>query len=119
LENLPYIWGKIFDSLKNNIMKYFGVIFIIFLSFKVFSQSGKQYFGISSIQLEVRKNPNVKVARIDPLSGQILLITNELASWSKNEFISIFGENSSKLNCIFIGVYGIDHLKTYPFKDCE
>jgi hypothetical protein len=97
-------------------MKYFGVIFIIFLSIQVFSQSGKQYFGqalieikdektISSIQLEVRKNPNV--------------ITNELASWSEKEFISIFGENSSKLNCVFIGVYGIDHLKTYPFKDCE
>jgi|688.fasta_scaffold1356117_2 hypothetical protein len=111
-------------------MKYFGVIFIIFLSIQVFSQSGKQYFGqalieikdektISSIQLEVRKNPNVKVVRIDPVSGQILLITNELASWSEKEFISIFGENSSKLNCVFIGVYGIDHLKTYPFKDCE
>lgn len=111
-------------------MKYFGVVFFIALSFQVFSQSGKQYFGqalidmkdektISSIQLEVRKNPNVKVVRIDPLSGQILLITNELSSWSKNDFISIFGEYSSKLNCIFIGVYGIDHLKIYPFNDCE
>jgi len=72
-------------------MKYFGVIFIIFLSFQVFSQSGKQYFGqasieikdektISSIQLEVRKNPNVKVARIDPLSGQRLTMTLFLLS---------------------------------------
>jgi len=111
-------------------MKYFGFIIFIFLSFQVFSQTGKQYFGqalidvkdekiISSIQLEVRKNPNVKVVRIDPLTSQILLITNELDSWSEREFISFFGAYSSKLKCVFTGVYGIDHLKTYPFKDCE
>jgi len=111
-------------------MKFFGVFFFISLSFQVFSQSGKQYFGqalieikdektISSIQLEARKKPNVKVVRIDPLNSQIFLITNQLTSWSENEFISIFGEYSSKLNCIFIGVYGSDQIKKYPFKDCE
>lgn len=111
-------------------MKIFGVFFFICLSIQVFSQTGKQFFGqalieikdekaISSIQLEVRKNPNVKVVRIDPLTSQILLITNELASWSENEFISIFGEYSSKLSCIFIGVYGSDQIKVYPIKDCE
>lgn len=111
-------------------MKYLGIIFFISLSFQVLSQSGKQYFGqamidlkqektISTIQLEVRKNPNVKVVRIDHLTGQILIITNNIDTWSENEFISIFGDYSSKLNCVFIGVYGVDQLKKYPFKDCE
>ncbi len=111
-------------------MKYFGVIFFISLSFQVLSQTGRQYFGqamidtkdetlINEIQSQIRKNPSVKVVRIDPLSHQVFLITNELMSWSENDFISIFGENSSKLNCLFIGVYGKDQIRKFPFKDCE
>jgi hypothetical protein len=111
-------------------MKYFGIIFFVSLSLQVFSQSGKQYFGqamidtkdeklLNEIQVRIRKNPSVKVVRIDPLSRQVFLITNELTSWSENDFMSIFGENSSKLNCLFIGVYGKDQIRKFPFKDCE
>lgn len=111
-------------------MKYFGFIYFIFLSFQVYSQAGKQYFGqamidtkdeklINEIQSQIRKNPSIKVIRIDPLSRQIFLITNELTSWSESDFMSIFGENSTKLSCLFIGVYGKDQIRKFPFKDCE
>jgi hypothetical protein len=111
-------------------MKSFILVLFTFLSIQIFSQTGKQYFGqalidlndekiISSIQTEIRKNPTVKVVRIDPVSRQVFLITNELNSWNENEFVYIFGENSSRLNCIYIGVYGKDQVKKYPFKDCE
>ena len=128
--NPLFIWEGISDLLNNKIMKSFIFVLSTFLSLQIFSQTAKQYFGqalidlndekiISSIQTEIRKNPTVKVVRIDPLSRQVFLITNELNSWNENEFVSIFGENSSRLNCIYIGVYGKDQVKKYPFKDCE
>ncbi len=111
-------------------MRFLGIVFFLSLSVQVFSQSRKQYFGqatidlhdknvVASLQDEIRKNPSVRVVRIDALSGQVFLITNELTSWNETDFISIFGENSSKLNCTYIGIYGKDQIKKFPFIDCE
>ena len=111
-------------------MKFLGIVFFLSLSIQVFSQSGQQFFGqamidindknvITTLQDELRKNPKVKVVRIDALSRQIFLITNELDSWNSTDFISMFGENSSKLNCVYVGIYGKDQIKKFPFSDCE
>jgi hypothetical protein len=112
-------------------MRILGIIlFMLLLDQQVFSQERTKFFGqalqgihdnklVPSIEGEIRKNPKIKVVRIDALSGQVFIITNELIFWQEKEFIDLFGPNSGNLTCIFVGVYGKDAIKEFPFADCK
>jgi hypothetical protein len=109
------------------ILVFFSFLFVFSSSF---AQVSKTFFGqaklnllnkeqITSLEVEIRKNPNVHVFRIDPTNGQVFMLTEQISIWTENDFLALFGQNAEKVSCVYIGVYGHDQLKKHPFSDCK
>jgi hypothetical protein len=107
-------------------------IFISFISITSFAQqaSEKVFFvqgelhisdkpTMDSLQTLLRSKSIIKIARLDWFSKRIFILTQGIDSLSLNEFESWFGNFSSQLFCIQIGIYGVDTLNPYPFTNCN
>jgi len=107
--------------------------FLFILSF-TFSYSQSQtnsvlfaqcYFDIQDEQVmldleeNLRLHPNTNVVRLDYISQRAFIITQGLNSLTKDEFKTWFESFSSTVNCIQIGVYGVDAIDPYPFTNCQ
>ena len=90
----------------------------------------KKYFGqaqfvtedvelMSTTESHIREQAGIWMVRIDPSNGNVLVYTTELPYWTKEEFLSLFGKNSNKVQCADIGIVRKDPLRKFPFKDCE
>ena len=108
------------------------LILLLFSGFSNAQEAGKlkNYFGQAKFITEdveimkatetlIREQAGIWMVRIDPSNGNILVYTNELPYWTKEEFLALFGENSNKIQCAQIGVVRLDPLRKFPFKDCE
>jgi hypothetical protein len=111
-------------------MRFIIILTFLFLVNSFFSQSNKTFFGqaqfnitdkvvTSSIETEIRKNNSIQLIRIDASNGQVFILTNEQESWTKQDFLSLFGHFAEKLSCLSIGIHGKDKTKEYPFSDCK
>lgn len=67
----------------------------------------------------LRSNPYVAQARIDVTNGQVLVVTSGLSSLTESDFRSWLNLNDEKLSCVFVGIYGVDVFKAYPFINCN
>ncbi len=72
-----------------------------------------------TLQNEIRNNPNIEMVRLDYNTQRALIITANLEELSELDFVSWFGTHGSTLNCIQIGVYGVDVMNQYPFTNCQ
>ncbi len=83
------------------------------------------YFDIQNeqtmldLEASLRLHPNTNVVRLDYISQRAFIITQGLNSLSNDEFRVWFENFSSTVNCIQIGVYGIDEISPYPFTNCQ
>lgn len=104
-------------------------IFATAFGFEAFTQP-KQYFAqahfvsndkelIKSLEQSIRQQPGIWMVRIDALNGNVLIYTTETPFFTEEEFLDLFGEYASKINCPYIGVVRQDLIKPFPFKDCQ
>lgn len=83
------------------------------------------YFNISdraemlSIEAEMKNHANAKMVRLDFETQRAFILTKNLNTLSKEEISSWFGEYGNSINCVQIGVYGVDPMEKYPFTNCE
>lgn len=61
----------------------------------------------------------IEMVRFDMNTQRAFIITTGISELSKSDFISWFEEYSGTVNCVQIGVYGIDVMNPYPFTDCQ
>ena len=110
----------------------FSFLFLIFmiLTSYGYSQELNKYFGqahfdtddtelISKTENKIRQEAGIWMVRIDPSNGNVLVYTTELPYWTEEEFLDLFGKNSDKIKCPFIGIVREDKIRPFPFKDCE
>jgi hypothetical protein len=74
---------------------------------------------MQELESNLRANPSVAQARIDVTSGQLLVISKNLSTLSESDFRTMTGLTSEELTCLFVGVYGADVFKVYPFTNCN
>ncbi len=83
------------------------------------------YFNISdraemlSIETEMKNHANAKMVRLDFETQRAFILTKNLNSLSTEELTSWFAEYGGSINCVQIGVYGVDPMEKYPFTNCE
>lgn len=74
---------------------------------------------LDSLKIEIATIPYVEMVRLDFISQRAFIITKNIDSLSPNEFRSWFGRYESTVDCIQIGVRGVDPMNTFPFKNCK
>lgn len=109
-------------------------MFILFVSSIGFSQSSSEpattLFAqgmievqnqdeLKALESQIKLNPFVKMVRIDYATQRVFIVTKDIESLSEEDFTSWFGEHSSKLRCIQIGVQGVDEIHAFPFQNCD
>jgi hypothetical protein len=112
-------------------LKNIFFIFFISINYTVYSQQvDKKFFSQGIIQIEdknsilelekkIRNNKDLSVVRLDPTSKQFFIITNSSIELNESILKQMFLENGKDLKCINIGVYGVDEILTFPFKNCN
>lgn len=75
--------------------------------------------AMRSLELELRQHPNINVVRLDWNTQRAFILTQGIESLTIEDFKSWFGIYSSTVNCVQIGVYGIDAIDKYPFTNCS
>lgn len=90
---------------------------------RLFAQS---MFSISSqAELDLLTNaiyanhPEVEMVRLDLNTQRALVVTVGLQSLTETDFISWFEGHANSVNCVQIGVYGVDAMNPYPFTNCQ
>ena len=64
-------------------------------------------------------HPDVEMVRLDLISQRALVITTGSLPLSETDFISWFDQYSGSVNCVQVGVYGVDTMNPYPFTNCS
>lgn len=73
---------------------------------------------IIDLEREMRMNPSLQVVRLDRTSKRFFLLTLGLEELSEEDLRSWFGEFSDHVECIQIGVHGVDAVNSFPFANC-
>ena len=74
---------------------------------------------LRELEIQLRANPYISVARVDFPSKRVFLLTKNIDTFTDETFASWLGEASTKSYCHQIGIYGVDTIATYPFKNCN
>lgn len=75
---------------------------------------------IDALQFEIySNNPNVEMVRLDLITQRALFITANIESLTEVEFASWFGNYGDDVECVQIGVYGVDVMNSFPFTNCQ
>ena len=64
-------------------------------------------------------HPDVEMVRLDLNTQRALVITTGGLPLSESDLISWFDQYSGTVNCVQIGVYGVDAMDPYPFTNCS
>lgn len=72
-----------------------------------------------ALEADIRQHPNVIMVRLDFNTQRVLLYTKDISSLSENDFRSWFGTYATTLQCVQIGVNGIDTMNHFPFQNCN
>ena len=110
---------------------YLSILFSLFFTV-IFSQNQNNsvlfaqcYFDIPNeqtmldLEKDLRLHPNTNIVRLDYISQRAFIITQGVNSLTNEEFKSWFVSFSNTINCIQIGVYGVDKIDPYPFTNCQ
>jgi hypothetical protein len=74
---------------------------------------------LRELEIQLRANPYISVTRVDFPSKRVFLLTKNIDTFTDETFASWLGEASTKSYCHQIGIYGVDTIATYPFKNCN
>ncbi len=74
---------------------------------------------LRELEIYLRANPYISVARVDIPTKRIFLLTKNIDTFTSESLSSWLGEASTKSYCHQIGIYGVDTIATYPLKNCN
>lgn len=74
---------------------------------------------LRDLEMHLRANPYIAIARVDIPTKRIFLLTKNIDSFSDETFTSWLGQATTKSYCHQSGIYGVDTIATYPFKNCK
>lgn len=74
---------------------------------------------LDSLKIEIASIPFVEMVRLDYINQRAFIITKNIDALSPDEFKSWFGKYESTVDCIQIGVRGVDAMDTFPFINCK
>lgn len=112
-------------------MKYLLTVLVFAISFLMYAQQEETTFfaqcifriddedQLRSLETELRDHPSVRIVRLDFNTQRAFILTKDTEQLSEDDFRSWFGSYSSSVNCIQIGVYGVEEINQYPFENCE
>ncbi len=110
---------------------YFTFVLIFSFSGKSQTQANETHFfgqclvnsltnqEMIDLEINLRQNPFVQVARVDALSKRVFILTKDVTSFSAQDFQSWLGDFSSASTCSQIGLYGVDQINPFPFTNCQ
>ncbi|MCJ8291239.1 MAG: hypothetical protein MJK07_15805 [Flavobacteriales bacterium] len=64
-------------------------------------------------------HPDVEMVRLDLNTQRAFVVTTGSLPLSESDFISWFDQYSGTVNCVQVGVYGVDAMNPYPFTNCS
>lgn len=113
-----------------NLLLLLLLVFISSTSFSQTANSTVHFFGqcmVSSLdnqelielELHLKQNPYVQVARVDLVSKRVFILTKDISSYNLNDFKSWLGEKESAATCIQVGLHGVDQVNPFPFTNCN
>jgi hypothetical protein len=116
--------------MKSILLSFLFLVFGFSLKSQTLATSEVTLFGQCMIELEdqneattleteMRNNPNIKIVRLDYNSQRAFILTKDIDQLTEEQFTSWFMEYDSKVRCIQVGRYGIDAIKPFPFEGCE
>lgn len=70
------------------------------------------------LQTEMRQIPNLEVVRLDHNSNRFFILIDNMSSVSNEQLLNWFGEYAEFVNCVQIGVHGVDAVNSFPFVNC-
>ncbi len=74
---------------------------------------------LKNIENDIKLHPNVEVIRLDFTSQRAFIILKNTDIFTEENLISWFKNYGTTVSCIQIGVFGVDVIKPFPFKDCK
>lgn len=131
----------IFTLLIKNDMKIFALILVMWLNpfdytvaqatgVNNSNQSSTVFFAqclltveseneLRELETQLRANPYVSVVRVDIPTKRIFLMTKNIDTFTTETLLSWLGDAATKSTCHQTGIYGVDTIATYPFKNCN
>ena len=64
-------------------------------------------------------HPDVESVRLDLNTQRAFVVTTGAAQLTESDFISWFDQYSGTVDCVQVGVYGVDAMNPYPFTNCS
>jgi hypothetical protein len=74
---------------------------------------------MAQLQATMKENPYIKIVRLDYNTQRAFVLTQNLESLTEDNLVSWFNEYADKVRCVQVGLYGIDAMDPYPFKNCQ
>ena len=74
---------------------------------------------MKTIESQIREIPVVSIARLDWNTQRFFILTKDIDHLNESDLRKWFGDIEETLNCIQIGVKGINKIEEYPFTNCQ
>lgn len=79
----------------------------------------EQSNDVQSLEEAMRSNPNISIVRLDQYSNRFFILTQNISSLTEEDLRSWFGEFGDRIDCIQIGLHGVDQVNPFPFTNCS
>lgn len=71
------------------------------------------------IQNQLNSIPYVKICRLDKKTKTAFILTKDLQQINAELVNAWFGEYSSKITCMYTGIYTVDKMQDFPLTICK
>jgi hypothetical protein len=75
--------------------------------------------NVRVLETEIRQMDYVQLARLDIHTKRFFIITKDISQFDELTVRSWFSKIGDELECIQIGVQGIDSVNPFPFVNCQ
>ena len=74
---------------------------------------------METLENELKEMSYTRIVRLDWNTQRFFILTKDISDLTELELRSWFQEYGGDLNCIQIGIHGLDEMNTYPFTNCN
>lgn len=71
------------------------------------------------IQNQLNSIPYIKMCRLDKKTKTAFIITKDIEQMNTEIVNAWFGEYSSKITCMYTGIYAVDKIQDFPLTICK
>lgn len=111
------VFTFLFLNMKGNAQNHQSSSEVTLFAQAIFSIESQDV--LTQLEQEMKLNPYIKLVRLDWHTQRLFLLTKEISGLTEVELLSWFNGYVDTINCVQIGVQGIDQITKYPFTNCE